>query len=280
MTAPLFRDPIHDGATDPVLVQHRGDGSWWMFYTQRRADVPGEGVAWVHGADIGVATSDNGGVTFLYRGTLDLATGWGRDTFWAPEIIWAGGTYHMYVSVIEGTPVRWEGHDSHTWAADSTDLVEWHVVGPVITGGGHEGPNVFTLGGWHWMLVDEWRGLAVYRSDDLTAWARDGLILDRPGTRPDDGGIGMHADVVVLDDGAAHVVYFTHPGRSERPGQPGTGPGGGLELGEMRTASERRSSIQAARLRVVAGHLVCDRDEPLAMNLPTTVGPTDHRSSS
>ena len=75
MPAPLFRDPIHDGATDPVLVQQRADGSWWMFYTQRRADAPVNGVAWVHGTDIGVAISDNGGTTFLYRGTLDLATG-------------------------------------------------------------------------------------------------------------------------------------------------------------------------------------------------------------
>jgi YD repeat-containing protein len=33
VTAPLFRDPVHDGATDPVLVHH-ADGTWWMFYTQ------------------------------------------------------------------------------------------------------------------------------------------------------------------------------------------------------------------------------------------------------
>jgi len=341
LTAPLFRDPIHDGATDPVLVQHRRDGSWWLFYTQRRADAPGDGVAWVHGTDIGVATSDDGGTTFLYRGTLDLTTGWGRDTFWAPEIIWAADGYHMYVSAIRGVPVRWEGHDrrivhyvsddlvhwrhvgpielssrrvidacvarlpsgtigeaagwrmwfkdeangSHTWAADSPDLFRWQVIGPVITGRSHEGPNVFTLGGWHWMLVDEWRGQGVYRSADLTRWERDGLILDRPGSRPDDNRIGLHADVVVIDGGAAddavaYVVYFTHPGRAELFRDAALGAGSGPEIGPTVTPAERRSSIQAARVRVVAGHLVCERDEPFVMDLPTTVGHTEQGSTS
>lgn len=98
-------------------------------------------------------------------------------------------------------------------------MYDWRVIGPVITGRGHEGPNVFPLGGWHWLLVDEWRGQGVYRSTDQTTWERDGLILDRSGTRRDDAGIGMQADVVVADD-AAYVVYFTHPGRTELFGEP------------------------------------------------------------
>ncbi|MCL3859451.1 hypothetical protein [Actinotalea sp. K2] len=329
--APLFRDPVHDGATDPVLVPHP-DGSWWLFYTQRRATAPGPGVAWVHGTDIGVAVSHDGGASFLYRGTLDLATGWGRDTFWAPEILWAAGEAHMFVSVITGVPVRWAGHDrrivhyvsddlvhwrhvgpvplssdrvidacvaalpSHadgttggwrmwfkdeahgslTWAADSPDLHRWDVVGPVVTGRPHEGPKVFSLGGWHWMIVDEWRGQGVYRSTDLTTWERDGLILDRGGTRPDDGAIGLHADVVVGDgaDGSgrgdsAHVVYFTHPGRTEEWQAGPDGPE--MTPGPMETPADRRSSIQLALLRVVDDHLVCDRDEPVPPLPPAVV---------
>lgn len=333
MTAPLFRDPVHDGATDPVLVQH-GDGSWWMFYTQRRADAPDQGVAWVHGSDIGVARSRDGGASFLYLGTLDLATGWGRDTYWAPAVLWAAGHYHMYVSVIEGVPVRWAGHDrrivhyvsddlvrwrcvgplqlssdrvidacvaglpasrradgspgptwrmwfkdehhaSHTWAADSTDLCHWDVVGPVLTGRPHEGPNVFTLGGWHWLVVDEWRGQGVYRSADMLTWHRDGLILQSSGSRPDDAGIGMHADVVVTEPAVtepavterASIVYFTHPGRLEHWTDGPDGPE--MVPGPMDTLAERRSAVQVARLRVVDGHLVCDRDEPVASFLPT-----------
>ena len=28
--------------------------------------------------------------------------------------------------------------------------------------------------GWWWMLVDEWRGMGVYRSADAAAWTRQG----------------------------------------------------------------------------------------------------------
>jgi len=324
LSTPLFRDPVHDGAADPVLVQNRAEGTWWMFYTQRRAQSPGDGVAWVHGTDIGVAVSADGGSTFVYRGTLDLSADWGRDTYWAPEVLWAAGEYHMYVSVIQGVPAEWTGPErrivhyvsqdlmhwrrvralelssrrvidacvarlpdqldggpggwrmwfkdeaagSHTWAADSPDLYHWGVVGPVITDSPHEGPNVFALGGWYWLLVDEWRGQGVYRSSDLTSWERDGIILDQPGSRPDDGGIGMHADVVVFDD-SGYVVYFTHPGRTERQAGPGSAEADRPDLGPMDSPDERRSSIQAARLRVTDGHLVCDRDEDLVLALPT-----------
>ncbi|MER7930629.1 hypothetical protein ABTY96_47265 [Streptomyces sp. NPDC096057] len=47
-----------------------------------------------------------------------------------------------------------EAHGSHTWAADSPDLHHWQVRGPGLTDRPHEGPNVFALGGWYWMIVD------------------------------------------------------------------------------------------------------------------------------
>ena len=324
--APLFRDPVFDGATDPVVVLNRELGQWWMFYTQRRATAQGPGVAWVHGSRIGVAVSEDDGATWLYRGTLDgLDFEWGTNTFWAPEIVWAHGEYHMYVSYIRGVPTQWPGHDrdiehytspdlvtwthvsrldlgsrtvidacvfplaaslgpeapagtaayrmwfkdeaagSHTYAADSDDLATWTPVGPVITGRPHEGPNVFALGGSFWMIVDEWRGQRVYRSDDLTSWeAQRGLVLDAGGTRTDDTSVGLHADVVVpgtvsldtvpVDAEHAYVFYFTHPGVSPAPG-------------DETTYAERRSSVQVAVLRVVDGMLVCDREQVPAPQL-------------
>ncbi len=60
-----YRDPVYDGATDPVVVLTRARGEWWMFYTQRRASAPGPGVAWVHGSDIGEAGSRDGGGSWL-----------------------------------------------------------------------------------------------------------------------------------------------------------------------------------------------------------------------
>jgi hypothetical protein len=305
MSAPLFRDPIHEGAADPVIVWNRDAEQWYMVYTSRRAIFDGPGVAWVHGTDLGVAASPDGG-EWLYRGTLSgLDVEWGRNTYWAPEILWQSGEYHMYVSYVRGVPARWAGHDrhilhytspdllrwsfqsrlqlssdrvidacvhqlpdggfrmwykdeangSHTYAADSEDLFEWRVVGPVLTERPHEGPNVFRFGGHYWMLVDEWRGQGVFRSGDLERWERNGLILDQPGSRADDGGVGLHADVLVNGDDA-YVFYFTHPGRL------------GNDTGNSENSYKtRRSSIQVARLRVVEGNLVCDRDEEFELEL-------------
>ncbi len=307
MKAPLFRDPIYDGAADPVVVWNREAQEWWMIYTNRRATAEGEKVAWVHGTDLGVASSRDGGKSWLYRGTLQgLDIEWGRNTFWAPEIYWHDGLYHMYVSYIQGVPITWSPHrrdmmhytsrnlldwtfrsklelssgrviDScihelpgggfrmwykdeanqcHTYAADSKDLYHWEVVGPVITGRAHEGPNVFRFKGFYWMIVDEWRGQGVFRSDDLDTWERVGLILDQPGKREDDGTIGLHADVLVQGE-QAFIFYFTHPGRDET-----------IPHGEQEKRYEfRRSSIQGARLDVVNGVLVCDRDKPFEIEL-------------
>lgn len=104
------------------------------------------------------------------------------------------------------------------------------------------------------MIVDEWRGQGVLRSDDLTTWEHQGLILDRPGSRPEDGVIGQHADVVVQGE-TAYIFYFTHPGRV-----------GDLTDDDTSHAT-RRSSLQVAAARVVDGRLCCDRDEAVRMDL-------------
>ncbi|WP_199621359.1 glycoside hydrolase family protein [Paenibacillus alkalitolerans] len=304
MKAPLFRDPIFDGAADPVVIWNRHAQEWWMIYTNRRATAEGPNVAWVHGTDLGVASSKDGGKNWVYRGTLPgLDIEWGRNTFWAPEIIWHDGLYHMYVSYIQGVPDVWAGHKrtllhytspdlltwtyrsalelssdrvidaciyqmpdgrfrmwykdeangSTTYAADSTNLYDWQVVGPIITERPHEGANVFRLKGYYWMIVDEWRGQGVFRSNDLEHWERNGLILDKPGSREDDGMIGLHADVVVQDD-EAYIFYFTHPDRKG-------------EREHENSHSTRRSSIQVARLDVIHGVLTCDRDEDFKLAL-------------
>ncbi|BDZ41373.1 hypothetical protein GCM10025865_06720 [Paraoerskovia sediminicola] len=162
-----------------------------------------------------------------------------------------------------------EADGSTTWAADSPDLYRWDVVGRVIGGRPHEGPNVFRLGGHGWMIVDEWRGQMVYRSDDLSTWEQQGLLLDGSGSRPDDTGPGLHADVVPVSDDEAWIVYFTHPGpESGAPGAPVVDEGRGLDDGPGGVAADRRSSVQAAVLRVVDGVLVCDRDAPVETLLP------------
>ena len=108
--APLFRDPIYDGAADPTLIWNRQEGEWWLLYTSRRANVPCRGVAWAHGTDIGIASSADCGRAWRYRGVLaGLEFEPGRNTFWAPEVIWHDGLYHMYVSYVRGLPRDWSG---------------------------------------------------------------------------------------------------------------------------------------------------------------------------
>ena len=93
---PLFRDPVHDGAADPVLVWNRAEKRWFMLYTNRRADVTGEpGVSWVHGTRIGIAESTNGGANWKYRGTAEIAYGKPDYSHWAPDVIDDGKTYHI-----------------------------------------------------------------------------------------------------------------------------------------------------------------------------------------
>ena len=61
---PLFRDPVYDGAADPVLCWNKAEKKWFMFYTNRRAKLAkARGVDWVHGTHIGIAESSDGGIT-------------------------------------------------------------------------------------------------------------------------------------------------------------------------------------------------------------------------
>ena len=128
LPAPLFRDPIYDCPTDPVVIWNRKEEQWYLFYTQRRAtDVP-IGVSWVHGTAIGVAVSKDG-AKWLYRGTVEgLDIERGHNTFWAPEIIEANGKYHMYVSYITGIPNDW---DYPRWMLHYTsdNLWDWNYEG-------------------------------------------------------------------------------------------------------------------------------------------------------
>ena len=39
MSAPLFRDPIFDGAADPTVIYNPHENAWWMVYTNRRTTI-------------------------------------------------------------------------------------------------------------------------------------------------------------------------------------------------------------------------------------------------
>lgn len=85
--APLYRDPIYDGAADPVVIYNREKKEWWMFYSQRRANVQSANVAFCYGTSIGIAVSDDHGQSWVYKGIAALEFEEGVNTFWAPDII-------------------------------------------------------------------------------------------------------------------------------------------------------------------------------------------------
>jgi hypothetical protein len=304
VSAPILRDALWDGASDPTVIEREGTGEWWMFYTQRRATLEAPGVEWVHGSRIAVAVSGDAGATWVYRGVVDGLDGPGEpgpNTHWAPEVVRFGGRYHMYLSWIAGTPDAWAGHErqirhyesetletwtavgrvelggdrlidaavartpdgllrmwfkdeaegSTTWGAVSEDGYSWRPTGLVVGGDPHEGPNVFELGGWWWLIVDEWRGQAVYRGTDGVSWERqDARILAEAGAHPLDRQVGRHADVVAGAESAL-VFYFTHPFFD------------GTELADAGGVDARRTAVHVARLRVDGREiLVADRDIP------------------
>ena len=299
---PLYRDPVFDGAADPVVIWNPQVKRWWMFYTDRRANAPGQsGVTWVHGTPIGIAESADGGAHWKFTGMaqIDLPAEYGGTnvTQWAPDIIRSpDGTWQMFLTVVPGIFEDWN-HPRDIVQLTSTDLVHWknpkklslasdRVIDPSVlrlpdgtwrmwynderTGKSihfadspdlqnwtdkglafksrGEGPKGFRWHGKFWCVIDEWKGLGVFRSDDALHWDKQPTnLLAIPGSGADDGVMGGHPDVVV-SGGRAFLFYFTHPGRR------------GAGVTNDRT-EQRRSSIQVVELHEPDGWLTCERDE-------------------
>jgi predicted GH43/DUF377 family glycosyl hydrolase len=138
--------------------------------------------------------------------------------------------------------------------ADSKDLYHWQDKGKAIAARG-EGPKVFYWQQKYFMIVDAWKGMEIYSSDDLLKWTKQpNRILENPGKGKDDQAIGGHCDVVV-NNGKAYVFYFTHPGRTK-------------EKQSGQTALDtKRSVIQLAELKYTNGEITCNRDEPVSIQL-------------
>lgn len=201
----------------------RIDGRYLMFLTW----IEGVRSDWIGRASIVQFKSDDL-ETWTGLGEIDL----GSDRVIDAAVALCGdGRYRLWY--------KDERQDSTTWAAVSdtpADPASWRVEGLAIGGRPHEGPKVFRLGAWYWMIVDEWRGQQLYRSADAAGgWQQCGLLL---AATPDGAAIAArHADVVPLDAERALLVYFTHPGWD------------GSELGDMPAAlAQRRSHVRAAVL--------------------------------
>ena len=300
--APLFRDPVYEGATDPTIIWNRREKSWWIVYTARRATDKGRGVAWVHGSDLGVASSDDHGRTWLYRGTLELEPiEKGRNTFWAPEILYHAGRYHMFVSYITGVPEAWVG-SRRILHYTAEDLWTWKFEGilplpsrKVIDACVYPAPE-----GWRLWYKDEEDGNHTHfaSSPDLYEWAYSGVATsDQAQEGPNVFSLGGETWMIAdIWDGFAVYKSRDLTGWERQEGsflsEPGVRPDDQnrahhadvLSFGDHaylfyfthpdqnKAGAEewerRRSALQTALLRVENGRLTVTRNEPFDFYLP------------
>ena len=286
---PLYRDPVFDAPTDPVLCFNAEQKKWLMYYTARRATATNApGVSWVHGSNIGIAESGDGGATWTYRGIADIR--YGKEThpddftYWAPEVIWHGGNYHMFLSYVPGVFTNWD-HPREIVHLTSKDGIKWDTIGQVdLKSDRVIDACVIQLpsGTWRMWYKDERarRPLSYADSPDLNRWEPKGsavtnfsgegpkvvhwqgaywLIADcwRNGMRvwrsddclnwtlQDQPLFGSHGDVVVSGDRA---WWFYFGGRNVRQG--------------------RTTAINVVELTAVDGKLIAvDPDRPTHIDL-------------
>lgn len=172
--APLYRDPITDGAADPALVYNHKERAWWMLYTQRRANAETAGVAYCYGNKIGIASSDDHGKTWVYRGVLDLDFEAGHNTFWAPDVVYVDSLYHLYVSYTQGVRTQWGGSPV-LMHYTSRDLWQWTLQGPLELGSSDViDPTLFRQSNsWYMWYKDSKHpegNIALAKSSDLYHW--------------------------------------------------------------------------------------------------------------
>jgi sucrose-6-phosphate hydrolase SacC (GH32 family) len=220
----------------PEVIENKGIYHMYLTY------VPGIFTDWNHPRNI-IHLTSNDLINWKYESTVQLVNDKVIDpcVFQLPD-----GSWRMWYNN--------ERDGKSIFYADSKDLYNWTDKGKAIAARG-EGPKVFKWKGTYWMIIDAWKGMEVYQSDDLLKWNKQpARILEEPGKGKDDQAIGGHCDVVV-DAERAYIFYFTHPGRSKAsPAAPGS-------------TEEKRSVIQLAELKYSNGTITVDRNEPVVISL-------------
>jgi hypothetical protein len=304
---PLFRDPVYDGAADPTLIYNRAEKKWFMFYTNRRANLTtgADGVAWVHGTKIGIAQSADGGATWTYRGTADIPYGGEGMTHWAPDVIEHAGRYHMFLTFVPGIFSDWQ-HPRDIVHLTSSDLLHWTYASTLkLSADRVIDPCVLRLpdGTWRLWYNNERDGKSIYFADskDLDNWQDRGRAegtSERAGEGPKvfrwKNSYWMAVDIwdgirIYRSDDALHWQRGSEdllkgagsgPDDGVKGGHPDvvvdgeraflfyfTHPGRTAAAGRADGIEQRRSSIQVVELQLADGAITCDRDRPTYIQL-------------
>lgn len=300
---PLYSDPVHDGAADPVIVWNKSEKQWWMLYTNRRAasNPDTTGVRWVHGTKIGIATSKDG-TNWKYKDTANINyrpdSGY---TFWAPDVIENNGNYHMFLTYVPGTFNEWN-HPREIVHLTSKNLLDWKFESTLQLAN-HKviDASVFKLpdGTWRMWYNNEKDGKSIYYADskDLYNWVDKGKAIAARGEGAKvfywqgkyfmiiDVWKGMEiysfADLLNWQKQANRILET--PGKGQDDQAIGghcdvvvnnnrayiyyfTHPGRSKVNPAARgSVEEKRSVIQLAELHWVNGEISCDRDAPVTV---------------
>ena len=302
---PLYRDPVHDGAADPALIWNRAAKKWMIFYTNRRADFSSpdfNDVRWVHGTQIGVTESTDGGTTWKYVGTAKLPYGKADYTFWAPYLLWDRGLYHMYVVVVPGTFRNWDAPRDIVHFT-SKDLAHWRFVTKLkLSSDRVIDPYILRLddGTWRIWYKDERDHSFLHYADspDLYKWTPAGVAIN---DRPSEGpvvfrwknsiwlivdawdGLGVYRSTDALHWVRQKENLLADPGRFPTDRSEGHHAdvvvSGGraflfyfvqLKGDDMKPGdpdSAHRSALQVVELEEQNGELRADRDKPIFVSL-------------
>ena len=291
---PLFVDPVYDGAADPVVIWNRAEKKWFMLYTNRRANARGlEGVSWVHGTAIGIAESSDGGATWQYRGTCDIDYRPDENpTYWAPDVVYHEGLYHMYLTYVPGVFTDWN-HPRRIVHLTSTDLIHWDYQSVLQLASDRViDASVFRLpnGTWRMYYNNERNRKTMYSADspDLYNWTDSNKRV-----LSDDRGEGAKVfhwkdTYWMLIDAWDGLAIYSSPDLENWTKQsknilrePGTGKADGAKgqhcdvvVNQGRAfvfyfvhQNARITQLQVAELEYDNGELKCDRNKPVYMNL-------------
>ncbi|KQN39131.1 glycosyl hydrolase [Pedobacter sp. Leaf41] len=302
---PLFRDPIFDGAADPVVIWNKSEKKWFMFYTNRRANAKNlDGVSWVHGTRIGIAESKDG-IKWKYRDTCDIQYRLTDYTHWAPEVIENKGTYHMYLTYVPGVFKDWR-HPRYIIHLTSKNLINWKFESKLpLASDRCIDACVFKLPnnqGWRMYYNNEVAGKSIFYADskDLYHWVDSGkrIVGDKGCEGPkvfywkntywmivdNWKGLGVYSSTDLLTWKRQEKNILQSPGKGVDDGVMGghcdvlvnngkayvyyfTHPGKTPENKGIDNYTTRRSSIQMAELKYENGEITCHRDEPLYVKL-------------
>ncbi len=300
---PLYRDTIFDGAADPVIIWNRDVRKWYMFYTNRRANLEStNGVDWVHGTKIGIAESSDA-KNWKYIGVCNINYGEDDYSHWAPEIVVEGSTYHMYLTVVPGTFSDWS-HPRDIVHLTSENLLDWEYQSTLeLASDKCIDACVFQMedGTYRMYYNNERAGKSMFYADskDLYNWTDSGeKVVDQRGEGPKVfewknkywmitdtwRGLGVFSSDDLINWSMQENKILDRPGKyaddrviGQHPDVVVNGdrafifyfthPGRTEKNKGVDNYETRRSSIQVAELKYRDGQIVCDRNAPTYVEL-------------